>query len=406
MVPQTKYAKSGDVHIAYQVVGNGPIDLVYSEGWITHLECNWEDPTTVRFFERLASFSRLILFDKRGTGLSDRVPVNMLPTLEQRMDDLRAVMDAAGSERAALFGVSEGGPMSMLFAATYPQRVSALLLYGTFPRFLSSDDYPFGLSAERVEQGLELIEKNWGDTTSASLFNPSLVQNERRLQWHARLFRLAASPSAAVAMIQMAAQIDVRHLLHAIRVPTLVLHRVEDPVLNVEGGRYLAQHIPSARMVELSGPDHDPVVGDQDVILDEIEEFLTGERRGPEPDRVLATVLFSDIVDSTKRAAELGDRRWRELLENYHATVRSQIARFRGREIDTAGDGVFATFDGPARSIRCADAIRESVRGLNIEVRAGLHTGECELHGSGNVSGIAVHTGARVVAAARPNEIL
>jgi class 3 adenylate cyclase/pimeloyl-ACP methyl ester carboxylesterase len=398
MEPETRYAKSGDVHIAYQVVESGPTDLVLVPGFISHIEEWWEEPLSARFLERLASFSRLILFDKRGTGLSDREAG--VPTLEQRMDDVRAVLAAAGSERAAVLGVSEGGAMSALFAATYPERTAALVLYGTFAEFCSWVPTP-----EHLEHFLHAIDEGWGTGRSLPHFAPSVADDSRFRRWWARYERLGASPGAAMALMRMNSEIDVRHVLPAIRVPTLVLHRTGDVTVDVEAGRYQAAHIPGATYVELPGVDHLPFVGDAEAVLDEIEEFLTGARPVAEPDRVLATVLFTDVVGSTELAARLGDRRWRDLLDAHHAAVRRQLARFRGREVKTVGDGFLATFDGPARAIRCADAIRASVRTLGLEVRAGLHTGEVELIGD-DVGGIAIHVGARVAALAGPGEVL
>ncbi len=400
MQPETRYAKSGEVNIAYQVVGDGPLDLVFVPGWISHLEVGWEEPSFARFLRRLASFSRLILFDKRGTGLSDRVSVMELPTLEQRMDDVRAVMDAAGSERAALFGVSEGGPMSVLFAATYPRRTSALILYGSMARraeFVPTD--------EQLQQISEALERTWGQAMDTGLWAPSRAHDQQFKEWLARLGRLGASPGAGAALIRMMMQMDVRHVLPAIRVPTLVIHRIGDRAVAIDLGRQLAQEIPGAKFVELPGDDHFPSAGDADAILDEIQEFLTGVRPAPEPDRVLATVLFTDIVGSTQRAAELGDRRWRDLLDSYYALSRRELDHFRGREVKTMGDGFLATFDGPARGIRCASAISETVGQLGIAIRAGLHTGECEVMGE-DIGGIAVHIGARVATEAAANEVL
>jgi pimeloyl-ACP methyl ester carboxylesterase len=399
--PETRYARSGDVHIAYQVVGNGPLDLVMVPGFVTHLDMLWEEPALTRFLGRLASFSRLILLDKRGTGLSDRVQV---ATLEERMDDVRAVLEAVGSERAALLGVSEGGPMSVLFAATYPERTAALALYGSFARFTQAPGYPWSWSMEALEGMFAQIEAQWGTGMLLPTFAPGLAGDERAQAWMARFERMAASPGATIAVLRMNIDIDVRHVLPAIRVPTLVLHRSGDLVINVACGRHLAEHIPGARYVELPGQDHLPSV-DGDAITDEVQEFLTGVRGAPEPDRVLSTVLFTDMVDSTGRVAALGDRGWRELLETHHAIVRKELTRFRGHEVDTAGDGFLATFDGPARAVRCASATRDALRGVGIDIRAGLHTGECELMGE-RVGGIAVHIGARVAAAAAPGEIL
>ena len=401
-VPKTRYAKSGDVHIAYQVVGEGPLDLVYVPGFVSHLEFEWEGPLSARFFQRLASFSRLIRFDKRGTGLSDRPPG--VPTLEQRMDDVRAVMDAAGSQKAALFGVSEGGPMSLLFSATYPERTSALVLYGSYARRAWASDHPFGITEADMERALEDLERNWGGSAGIETRAPSMAHDEHFGRWRANWMRLAASPGAAVAILRMNMEIDVRHILPVIRVPTLIVHRTGDRLTRVEQARYVAERIPGARLVELPGIDHTPYV-DGDPILDEVEEFLTGVRHVAEPNRVLATVLFTDIVGSTERAAVLGDQRWRELLTSHHALVRKELARFRGREIDTAGDGFLATFDGPARAIRCASAIRDDVKPLGIEIRAGLHTGECEVMGD-KLGGIAVHIGARIASLAKSGEVL
>jgi class 3 adenylate cyclase len=399
--PETRYAKSGDVNIAYQVVGEGDLDLVLVPGFVSHLEIDWELPRYAHFLSRLASFSRLILFDKRGTGLSDRP--GGLPDLETRIDDVRTVMDAVASERAALFGYSEGGPMCCLFAATHPERTSALALYGTYAKRQDPDrDYPWAATRRQREEYAAQVEREWGVESDLS----SYVSNadEATIQWWRRRTRGSASPGAARDLILMNSQIDVRHVLPSIRVPTLVLHRRGDRDSRSEEGRYIAERIPGARFIELEGEDHSPAVN-ADQIVDEIEEFLTGVRRGPESDRVLATVLFTDVVGSTERAALLGDRGWRELLESHHAAVRRELVRWRGNEVDTAGDGFLATFDGPARAIRCALAVRDAVRPLELELRAGLHTGEVERVGE-RVAGIAVHTGARVSAAAAPGEVL
>jgi len=401
--PKTQYAKSGDLHIAYQVTGTGPLDLAFVPGFVSHLEHQWEHPWSAHFFERLGSFSRLIRFDKRGTGLSDRV--GGIPTLEQRMDDVRAVMDAVGSERAAFFGASEGGPMSLLFAATHPKRTTALVLYGSYARRSWAPDHCCGHTEEEWRTMIEAIEKRWGESGGSDLRSPGAAGDQAYQQWAATYQRLAASPGAAVAVMEMNKEIDVRPILSAVRVPTLVLHRTGDRVIRTEQARYLADHIPGARLVEFSGIDHTPWVGDSDAILDEIEEFLTGTRHQVEIDRVLATVLFTDIVGSTERAAALGDRKWRDLLDGYYSLARRELTRFRGHEVDTAGDGFFASFDGPARGIRCAAAIAAGARPLGIEVRAGLHAGECKVIGD-KVGGIAVHIGARVAGLAKPGEIL
>jgi pimeloyl-ACP methyl ester carboxylesterase len=399
--PKTQYTKGGDLHIAYP--GEGPLDLVFVPGFVSHLEYQWEHPWSARFFERLGSFSRLICFDKRGTGLSDRA--GGIPTLEQRMDDVRAVMDAVGVERAALFGVSEGGPMSLLFAATYPERTSALVLYGSYARRSWAPDHPGGHTEEEWRTTFDAIEKGWGEAADMNLRSPGAVGDEGYRRWAATYQRLAASPGAAIAVMEMNKEIDVRPILSAVRVPTLVLHRAGDRTTRIEQARYMTEHVPGARLVELPGVDHTPWVGDTDAILSEVEEFLTGSRHEVEIDRVLATVLFTDIVGSTERAAQLGDRKWRDLLEGYYSLARRELTRFRGREVDTAGDGFFAAFDGPARAIRCAETISKGVRPLGIEIRAGLHTGECEVIGE-KVGGIAVHIGARVASLARAGEVL
>ena len=402
-LPKTQYAKSGDLHIAYQVTGQGPLDLVLVPGGMSHLESQWEHPWSAGFLDRLASFSRLILFDKRGTGLSDRV--GGIPSLEQRMDDVRAVMDAVGSERAALVGDSEGGPMSVLFAATYPERTSALVLYGSFARRAWAPDHPYGQTDEDLRTLIAAIESSWGEGAGVNVRAPGAAGDPGYQQWRARHQRLSASPGAAVALVQMNNEIDVRAVLPVIRVPTLVLHRRGDRAVPVEQARYLAENIPGARLKELPGIDHSPWVGDSESLLSEIEEFLTGSRHSVESDRVLATVLFADIVGSTEKAATLGDRRWRDLLDAYYTLARRELSRFRGREVDTAGDGFFAAFDGPARAIRCAATLSAGVRDLGLEVRAGLHTGECEIIGD-KVGGIAVHIGARVAGLAGPGEVL
>ncbi len=402
MPPETKFTQIGDVSVAYQVVGSGSLDLLVVPGFISHLEQAWEDPAYSRFLQQLASFSRLILFDKRGTGLSDRI--TGIPTLEQRMDDVRAVMDATGSECAALFGISEGGAMSVLFAATYPERTSSLILYGSIAKGAWAPDYPWGSRLDEMEEWLEGWRKEWGGPYSIDNWAPSAAHDERFRQWWAKYLRLGASPSAVINVFRMNAAIDVRDILPAIHVPTLVLHRSGDRTIEVEQGRYLAQHIPGARLAELSGDDHLWWVGDSESIVNEIQEFLTGERHAVEPDRVLATMLFTDIVDSTKRAAEMGDRRWRDLLDRHNAVMRTEINRFRGRAVKSTGDGVLATFDGPARAIHCAFAASEEMQRMGIEIRSALHTGEIELIGD-DVGGIAVHTAARVLAEAKAGEV-
>jgi pimeloyl-ACP methyl ester carboxylesterase/class 3 adenylate cyclase len=404
--PTVRFTKSGDVNIAYGVVGDGPVDLVWVPGWVSHLEIPWEDPSYARFLDRLASFSRLIVFDKRGTGLSDRVPVSELPNLEQRMDDVRAVMDAAGSERAVLFGASEGGPMSALFAATYPERTQAVIMYGAYASFLAADGYPWGWGRDAFEQFLKTLEELWDDL-SPTLFvwAPSVSDDPGARRYWTRFIRMGASPAAINALTRMNAQVDIRDILPSVRVPTLVIHRKDDRLIDVASGRYLAEHIPGAKFVELPGHDHLWWWEDPEGILSEVEEFVTGVRPTAEHERVLATVMFTDVVGSTERAASMGDRRWRDLLENHNTIVRSELVHYRGKEVDTAGDGFLATFDGPARGIRCGMAIAERVRDIGLEVRVGLHTGELEVAGD-DVRGIAVHTGARIAALAEPGEVL
>jgi class 3 adenylate cyclase/pimeloyl-ACP methyl ester carboxylesterase len=404
--PPTRYARSGDVSIAYQVVGDGPLDLVLVLGFATHVELQWESPPFAQFCERLSSFSRLMIFDKRGTGLSD--PVAEVPTLEQRIDDVRAVMDAAGSERAALVGISEGAPMSVLFAATHPERVSALVLHGAMARTTEAPDYPWASPAEALrESAIEFIVPYWGQDSEGvlELFAPSFVGDPEALALAARLERSAASPSMVQQIFEMFLDIDVRAVLPTLGVPTLVLHRHGDRVVNRRAGEDVAARIPGARYVELPGIDHLPWAGDSEAVVGEIEQFLTGARSVPEPDRVLATVMFTDIVGSTERAAELGDTRWHALLAAHQAEVRRELSRFRGREVKSMGDGCMATFDGPARAIQCGRAITEAARSAGLEVRIGLHSGEVELMEQ-DVGGIAVHIAARVGALAGAGEVL
>ncbi len=405
MIPKTRYARSGKVNIAYQVTGEGPLDLVYVPGWVSHIELCWEEPEHARFLHRLASFSRLIIFDKRGTGLSDRVPDDQLPTLETRMDDLRAVMDAVGSERAALFGYSEGGNMCMLFAATHPERTIALVTYSCFAKRIWSPDYPWAPTPEARALEYEQVEREWGNEMDLAHYIPSKINDREFARRLATYYRNAASPSAAVALLRMNTQIDVRHVLPSISVPTLVMHRDGDLDVNIAEGRWLASQIPGARFVEFHGDDHAPWTGDQDALVGEVQEFLTGIRSSRDIDRVLATVLFTDIVNSTEHMARVGDKAWNEWLDRHHAAVRRELALFRGREINVAGDGFFATFDGPARGVHCALAIQEAARRIGLDVRAGLHTGEVELHDD-SVAGIAVHIGARVAGVAGAGETL
>jgi pimeloyl-ACP methyl ester carboxylesterase len=406
-VPETKYALSGDVNIAYQTLGDAPLDLVFVMGWVSHLEYFWREPRFARFLRRLASFSRLILFDKRGTGLSDRVQLSELPTLEQRMDDVRAVLDAVGSERAALCGVSEGGPMSALFAATYPEKTSALVMIGTYAKRVRDEEYPWGPTAEEREAFFAELREHWGGAVGLEERAPSLAADPSFRAWWAEYLRMGASPGAAVALTKMNAEIDVRHVLPSIRVPALVIHRAGDACLRVEEGRYVASKIPGAKYVELEGSDHLPFVGDQDAVLDEVEEFLTGVRHAHEADRVLATVLFLDIAERSARRAAMGEARWGDLIRRLRAHVGKQIEWFRGREVDVAGQGALATFDGPARAVRAACAVTEYAARLGVETRAGLHTGECDLvEGAQGVGGLAVEIGRAVRDHAAPGEVL
>ncbi len=400
--PRTQYARNGDVSLAYQIVGEGP-DLVLLPGWVSHVEHAWDEPSYSAFLRRLATFCRLVLVDRRGTGLSD--PVAELPTLEQRADDVRAVMDAAGIARATIFGISEGGPMSMLLAATHPERVASLVLYGTFARGTACPEYPWRYSARGAERALDLIANHWGTGTVATFLAPSIAGDAHLIDAWGRFERLSVSPGQARTLFRMMMDIDVRHVVPAITVPTLVLHRAGDQIATAPNGRWIAEQIAGARYVELPGNDHFAWTEGLHTILDEVEEFVTGTRPAPEPDRVLVTVLFVDIAGSTARLAELGDRGWSDLLARHHALVRAELARHRGHEVNTAGDSFLATFDGPARAVRCACAIADGVRALGLAVRAGLHTGECTVAG-GEVQGLAVHIGARVAAAADPGEVL
>jgi class 3 adenylate cyclase len=403
MEPTTRYASSPDgTSIAYQVHGEGPLDLVFVPGFVSHVELLWEEPTIGRFMRRLASFSRLVLFDKRGQGLSDRP--GRPPTLEESMDDLGAVMDAVGIEHAAIFGISEGGPMSLLYAASHPERVSALVLYGTYARLTEAPDYPEGIRPEFLDRWGEAMRREWGGPVGVELWAPSERDNPDFARWWGRLLRQGASPSAALDLMDLYREIDVRPALPAIGAPTLVVHRRDDRLVPPRHARYLADHIAGARYVELEGSDHLVAVGADDLI-DEIEEFLVGSRGAHGIERSLATVLFTDIVGSTETAARLGDRRWRDLLERHDATVRHALAVHRGQEVKTTGDGFLATFDGPARAIRCATSIRDELGESGVEVRSGIHSGEVEMIGA-DVGGMAVNIGARVGALAGPGEVL
>ena len=407
-VPETRYARSGEVSIAYQVLGDGSLDLVFAPP-LSHLELEWETPAAAGFYSRLASTCRLILFNQRGVGMSDRI--SGVPPLETRMDDIRAVMDAVGSERAAVFGLGDAGPLCVLFAATYPERTSALVLFNSSPRFVRNPELPWLPTRAEQESQAEQFDRHWGESEFMSGFlrsaNPALTETE--LHSALRELRVSVSPGSAAAYVRMNMDVDVCDVLPLVRVPTMVMHRKDGGGWDVRSGRYLAERLPGARFVELPGADFMPYRGDQEQLFAELEHFLAdvveGKAAEVEADRVLATVLFTDIVGSSEKAASLGDRAWRELLERHHALVRRQLARFRGVEVDTAGDGFFASFDGPARAIRCARAIVESVPELGLEVRAGLHTGECEL-ANGKVAGIAVHTGARVASLAQSREVL
>jgi class 3 adenylate cyclase len=403
--PQTRYARVGDEFVAYQSQGDGPVDLMFVPEWTNHVELQWEEPACARFLDRLSSFSRLVLFDKRGTGLSDPVALDKVSGLEPWMDDVHAVLDAVDARDAVIVASGAGGPMAMLYAATHPDRTRALVLCNTAARLVTSDDYPYGLSPELVPRVLAWTRDTWGTGSTFPMGAPSAAADAHSKDFHARMQRQSASPGVAVAMQEMLLGVDVRSVLPALRMPVLVLHRSDDQLVSIEHGRYLAEHIDGARFVTLPGNDHLYYAGDADALLDEIQEFVTGARGTPEPDRVLATVLFTDIVGSTDVAVNLGDARWRMLLDRHDAVVRHQLERFRGREIDTTGDGFFATFDGPARALRCACAIRDAVRGIGLEVRVGVHTGEIEVRGS-NYSGIGVNIGARVGAHAAAGEVL
>jgi pimeloyl-ACP methyl ester carboxylesterase len=406
MQPETRYAMSGEISIAYQVVGEGPFDIVYIPGFVSNVELGWNIPSRAELYRRLASFSRLIIFDKRGTGMSDRVVG--APTLEARMDDVRAVMDAVGSSRAALIGWSEGVPLGIVFAATYPQRTDALVLIGGFARLLWAPDHPWGQSDEEYDRGAEQDLQVLATRDEALAAMRTIMDDEDEIRAFVDLYRQSVTPGGMRALSLINKEIDVRDVLPSVQAPTLIVHGERDHV-PVEGGRWMADHIAGARMLELPGSRHVPTGKDLERTVNEIKSFLEGvwegDLRNREPDRVLATVLFTDIVESSERAAELGDRVWRDLLERHHELVRCQLVRYRGREVDTAGDGFLASFDGPARGIRCACAIIEQVGALGLELRAGLHTGECEVI-DGKVAGIAVHTGARVASSAGPGEVL
>jgi class 3 adenylate cyclase/pimeloyl-ACP methyl ester carboxylesterase len=405
MTSETRYAKTGDLHIAYQVVGDGPVDIVFvPEFWHT-IEAQWDQPEFAAFLERLASFGRLISFDQRGSGVSDPVSLSELTSLDVWMDDINVVMDQVGSESAVLFGIGGGGTMSMLFAATHPERVSGLVLVNSFARLSHAPDYPWGRGPELETEVQDVMRTGWGRGVFLDLVAPSRVGDDDFRRWWARYQRIGASPGTVQSMRRMITQIDVRHVLPSIQAPTLVLHRAETTWNRVEHGRYLGEHIPGARLVEVPGADHLWFIGEVEPILSEVRQFVSGLAGPPKFDRQLATVLYTDIVGSTKLAAEVGDRRWREVLEAQRRLVRLELERFQGREVDTAGDGFLATFDGPARAVDCARGIRDRVRSLGIEIRAGLHTGEVEVLSEG-LAGVALHIGQRVLAEAAPGEIL
>lgn len=392
--PDTRYARSGDVHIAYQVVGNGPFDVVFVQGFISNLEVQWEDPGLAHLFNRLGAFARLIVFDKRGSGLSDRS--TDMPNLETRMDDVRAVMDAVGSRKAALIGASEGGPMSILFAATYPERTRALVLYGAYARF-----YTWVVTPEQVDAFVASAKESWGTGASLRSFAPNLVSDDRFRNWWARFERLGTSPAGAIALARMNGQIDVRDILSVVRVPTLVIHRAHDARVKTEGGRYLAAHIAGAKYVEVPGVDHPIWVGDTDRVVDEIEEFLTGVRPAPVPDRVLATVVCASVSDPRR----VRDATWLGRLERFRTAAETARLQFRGREIGRQPDGIAAAFDGPVRAMQCAMALREAARELGMALHAGVHTGEVEVSGL-DTGGTTVRIASRIAAAAHTDEVL
>ncbi len=401
--PKTRYAKSGEINVAYQVLGDGPIDVLFVPGFVSHLDLAWEDPLYAEWMARLSGFCRLILLDKRGTGLSDRDVGDS--TLEERMDDLRAVLDAAGSRQCAVFGLSEGGALSMLFAASYPDRVTRLVLFGAFLSGVESPNFPAGGEQRRVLDGvLNGIQNSWGDGVMTRYIAPSLPVSPAVLDYSGRYERAAASPQAAIRQLRWCQDLDARPIAASLRLPTLILHRTDDKLVPVGSSRWLAEHIEDARYIELPGDFHAPWIDRDLTVLAAVLEFVTGERGHADADRVLATVLFTDIVGSTERAVAVGDHAWRHLLSRHHTAVRKELSRFRGKEIDTAGDGFLAAFDGPARAVRCAQAIRDAVKPLGIEIRAGVHTGECERVGE-KLAGIAVHTGARVLSCAGPSEV-
>ncbi len=399
---ETRYARSDGLSIAYQVVGDGPFDLVFVMGWVSNIDMLWEGPSA-RFLERLASFSRLILFDKRGTGLSDRV--TELPTIEQRMDDVRAVMDAAGSRRAALLGISEGAAMCACFAATFPERTTALAMYGAYAKRTWDPDYPWAPTVEQREEFFRAIQEGWGGVVDLETLAPGMVDDPAFRSWWATYLQQSASPGAAVSLARMNSRIDIRHVLPAIRVPTLILHREGDLDIDVGGARYMAGKIPNATYVEMPGDDHLVFAGDQEMVLAEIEQFLTGVRPSPAQETVLATILFAEVVEAMVMAANLGEAAWRERLDSFGTIVDEEMGLARGQTVRSTDTGFVATFDGPARAIRCANAIVQRAKAIGLNVRAGLHTGECEIR-SGELTGIAVQLAARVMARGSAGEVL
>jgi class 3 adenylate cyclase len=405
VTPETRYARLQGDRIAYQVLGEGPPDLVLTLGSFGHLDIAWEDPGISLFCRTLASFCRLIVFDRRGTGLSDPLPPDPLPPWESYAQDLAAVLDEVGAERAALLAEIDAGPTAIFFAATQPERTSALILSHTTAKFVAADEYPIGIPAEVAEALLAQIDQQWGSEALTAMVAPSRAGDQRFRRWLGKLMRAGASPGAAQRFMRAIVEVDVRPALPLIQAPTLVLHRRDSQYIPIEHGRYLAEHIPRARLVELPGADPTLVWETPEPALDHIEAFLTGVRRIAPPTRILATVLFTDIVDSTGRASRLGDRRWRELLGVHDELARRLVEEFGGQLIKTTGDGMLATFDGPGRAIRCAAALRDELGGIGVQIRAGLHTGEVELR-DGDIGGIAVHIAARVMAAAQPEDIL
>lgn len=404
MIPDTRYARLEDAYIAYQAVGSGPRDIVFMSAWFSHVDGRWEEPRFAAMLRRLSGLGRLIVFDKRGSGASDPLPT-MEPTWEDWADDIRAVMDAVGSERATVIGVGDSGPMALLFAATHPERVSSLVVVNTGARLLRDDDYPWGLTAEDLERFLTQAKETWGTGGLTDAFSPSAATDERYRQWWARYQRMGASPGRSVKMARLIFDMDVRNVLSTISVPTLVLHRRDFRLFPVEFGRYLAEHIPGAKLVELDGADGFIYLGDMNGVMDEIEEFVTGARRAPDIDRVLATVLITDMVGSTDLAGQLGDHRWRQILDQHDEIVRGGLAAYRGRLHRTTGDGILASFEGPGRAIRCAFEVRDALRRLGVEIRTGIHTGEIELRGN-EIGGIAVHIAARLMTEAAGGEII